>query len=99
MNSYLVKNEIQTKLELGLAAPLEKVRFNKIPKIAILGATGFLGLPIASAFEPKNWEVIPILHAKTPELLLKGVFDDLFDESTLKSTLAQTKPDVALSTA
>jgi hypothetical protein len=99
MNAYFVKNEIQTNLELGLAAPLEKVRFNKIPKIAILKATGFIGLLIASAFEPKNWEVIRMLHAKRPELLLKGVFDDLFDESTLKSALAQTKPDVALSTA
>ena len=94
-----MKNEIQTKLEIGLAAPLRKVRFNKMPKIAILGATGFLGLPIASAFEAKNWEVIPMSHAKTPKSLSQRVFADLFDESTLKSALSQAKPDVVLTTA
>jgi nucleoside-diphosphate-sugar epimerase len=70
-----------------------------MPKIAILGATGFLGLPITTAFEAKNWEVIPISHAKSIESLQKGIFADLFDETRLKSVLSQTKPDVVLSTA
>jgi dTDP-6-deoxy-L-talose 4-dehydrogenase (NAD+) len=70
-----------------------------MPKIAILGATGFLGLPIVCAFETKNWEVIGLSHAKTHESLRQGVFADLFDESSLQLALSQIKPDVVLSTA
>ena len=70
-----------------------------MPKIAILGATGFLGLPIANAFEVKDWEVIPLSHTKIPESFRQEIFVDLFDESTLKSALSHAKPDVVLSTA
>lgn len=70
-----------------------------MPKIAILGANGFLGLPIANAFEAKDWEVVALSHTKMPESFRQEILADLFDESTLKSALSQAKPDVVLSTA
>ena len=70
-----------------------------MPKIAILGANGFLGLPIANAFEAKDWEVIALSHNKKPESFRQEILADLFDEATLETALSQTKPDVVLSTA
>ena len=70
-----------------------------MPKIAILGANGFLGFPISNAFEAKDWEVIAFSHTKKPALLRQEFLVDLFDEASLKLALSQARPDVVLSTA
>jgi len=36
-----------------------------MPKIAILGATGFLGSPIADLYEAKGWEVIAYFRTES----------------------------------
>ena len=68
-------------------------------RIAILGANGFLGTQIVKAFEAKNWEVIAFSRSASFQTLNQCHFADLFDETSLKSALAQAKPDVMLSTA
>jgi len=68
-------------------------------KIAILGANGFLGSPIADAFTADGWEVISfsrsLMHNSTREEFIV----DLFDEQSLLSALELSKPNVVLSTA
>ncbi len=70
-----------------------------MPKIAILGASGFLGSQILSAFEEKNWEVVKFSRTQNAKSLSQEILVDLFDEATLRSALSQTNPDVVLSTA
>jgi dTDP-6-deoxy-L-talose 4-dehydrogenase (NAD+) len=70
-----------------------------LSKVAILGANGFLGIPVVSAFEVKGWEVIAFSRNKKQRLFKQEVFADLFDEASLKSALSQTKPTIVLSTA
>jgi len=70
-----------------------------MPKIAILGASGFLGSQIASAFESKDWEVVSFSRRQKHDAHREEFLVDLFDESTLRLALSQTKPDVVLSTA
>ncbi len=68
-------------------------------KVAILGANGFLGVPIVGAFEAKGWEVIALSRSKKQGLFKQEVIADLFDEATLKSALSQAKPTIVVSTA
>jgi nucleoside-diphosphate-sugar epimerase len=70
-----------------------------MPKIVILGATGFLGSPIADLFETKGWEVITFSRTESARSLRREFLVDLFDEATLKLAISQEKPDVVLSTA
>jgi dTDP-glucose 4,6-dehydratase len=70
-----------------------------MPRIAILGASGFLGSQIVSAFEAKNFEVIRFSRTQSTKSLKKEVLVDLFNEVTLRSALLQTKPDIVLSAA
>lgn len=70
-----------------------------MPKIAILGASGFLGSQIASAFESKDWEVVSFSRRQKHNAHREEFLVDLFEESTLRLALSQTKPDVVLSTA
>lgn len=70
-----------------------------MPKVAILGANGFLGIPIAGAFEAKGWEVIAFSRSKKQGQFKQEVIADLFDEATLKLALSQTKPGIVVSTA
>ena len=70
-----------------------------MPKIAILGASGFLGSPIADEFELSNWEVVGFSRFDNRSSFRQKIFADLFDEATFKSALSQFKPDVVLSAA
>ena len=70
-----------------------------MPKIAILGATGFLGSPIAEAFKVKGWEVITFSRTESARSSGQEFLVDLFDETTLKLALLRVKPHVVLSTA
>lgn len=70
-----------------------------MPKIAILGASGFLGSQILSAFEAKDWEVVMFSRTQSTKSLRQEILVELFDESTLRSALSQTNPDAVLSTA
>jgi nucleoside-diphosphate-sugar epimerase len=68
-------------------------------KIAILGANGFLGSPISSAFAANGWEVIPLSRTLGKESNGEEGLVDLFDEATLKSALDSANPNVVLTTA
>jgi len=70
-----------------------------MPKIAILGAQGFLGLPISVAFEAKGWEVVSLSRTKSEGKCREEILVNLFDEETLKKALTIARPDVVLSTA
>ena len=70
-----------------------------MPKIAILGAQGFLGLPISMAFEAKGWEVVSLSRTKSEGKFREEILVNLFDEETLKKALTIARPDVVLSTA
>ena len=70
-----------------------------MPKIAILGDTGFIGLPIADLFQVKGWEVISYSRTETASLNRKRFLVDLFDEDSLSRALLISRPDVVLSTA
>ena len=68
-------------------------------KVAILGANGFLGMPIVDAFEAKGWEVVVFAHSQTDVPLRQEFFTDIFDERSLQLALSQAKPNIVLSTA
>jgi len=70
-----------------------------MPKVAILGANGFLGVPIVDAFEAKGWEVVVFTHSQTDVPLRQEFFTDIFDERSLQLALSQAKPNLVLSTA
>jgi len=68
-------------------------------KIAILGANGFLGSPIADAFSSKGWEVVSFSRSPISNAVREEYSANLFDEKSLTSALAFSKPNVVLSTA
>ena len=70
-----------------------------MPKIAILGASGFLGSPIAAAFSKQGWEVVSFSRKTESNSSRQEFRVDLFDELSLKSALYLSKPEVVLSTA
>ncbi len=70
-----------------------------MPKIAILGASGFLGSPIATAFSKQGWEVVSFSRKTESNSSWQEFRVDLFDELSLKSALYLSKPEVVLSTA
>jgi dTDP-6-deoxy-L-talose 4-dehydrogenase (NAD+) len=70
-----------------------------MPTIAILGATGFLGSPIADLFEAKGWEVISYSRTQSANSGKQGILADLFEEESLKRALLISRPNVVLSTA
>ena len=70
-----------------------------MPRIAILGADGFLGSPISSAFAANGWEVIPLSRTLGKGSNREELLADLFDEATLKSALGTANPNVVLTTA
>lgn len=70
-----------------------------MPKIAILGAQGFLGLPISIAFQAKGWEVVALSRTESEGKFREEILVNLFDEETLKKALTIARPDVVLSTA
>ena len=70
-----------------------------MPKIAILGANGFLGSPISNAFVATGWEVIALSRTHGKDSNRVELLADLFDETSLNSALAHAKPNVVLSAA
>ena len=70
-----------------------------MPKIAILGVTGFLGSPIADSFEAKGWEVIAYSRTATGNSARQEILADLFEEESLRRALLLSQPNVILSTA
>ena len=70
-----------------------------MPKIAILGATGFLGSQIADLFEAKGWEVIAYSRTESASSSRQQIIADLFEEDSLSRALLLSRPNVVLSTA
>jgi nucleoside-diphosphate-sugar epimerase len=70
-----------------------------MPKIAILGANGFLGSPIADAFSGIGWEVVSLSRTAKSYSTREEYSVNLFDEESLTSAIAFSKPDTVLSTA
>ena len=70
-----------------------------MPKIAVLGAGGFLGSPIASALSARGWDVVSFSRTNAISSFWEEFQVDLFDELSLKSALRLAQPDVVLSTA
>ena len=70
-----------------------------MPKIAILGVTGFLGSPIAGLFEAKGWEVIAYSRTESTSSGRQEILVDLFEEESLRLAISLSRPDVVLSTA
>lgn len=68
-------------------------------RVAILGANGFIGLPVADTFEANGWEVVCLTRSFTHSKKRQEVFADLFDEETLKSALLLFRPNLVISTA
>jgi dTDP-4-dehydrorhamnose reductase len=70
-----------------------------MPKIAILGATGFLGSPIADLYEAKGWEVIAYSRTESASSGRQRILADIFNEESLRKALLKSRPNVVLSTA
>jgi nucleoside-diphosphate-sugar epimerase len=68
-------------------------------KVAILGANGFIGSPVADAFEANGWEVVCFTRSLTHSNARQEFATDLFVEETLKSALLQSRPNLVISTA
>lgn len=68
-------------------------------RVAILGADGFLGAPIAAAFSENGYEVISFSRTKKKDSLFQEYQVDLFDSESLKLALIDTKPNIVISTA
>jgi UDP-glucose 4-epimerase len=70
-----------------------------MPKIAVLGASGFLGSPIADLFEEKGWEVIAFSRTVRASSSKQRIYADLFEEESLRRALLISRPNVVLSAA
>ena len=68
-------------------------------KVAVLGASGFIGSPIADAFSGLGWEVVSFSRSTIVNSAWQEHFVNLFDEESLTHALAFSKPDVVISTA
>ena len=70
-----------------------------MPKIAVLGSSGFLGAAITRIFLERDYEVVALSRTQSEETRLQEFKADLFNEDSLKSVLAHTTPDIVISTA
>ena len=68
-------------------------------KVAILGANGFLGFPILAAFSANGWEVASFSRSAVRNSAQEEYLVNLFDEESLKTGLASSKPGVVVCTA
>jgi nucleoside-diphosphate-sugar epimerase len=68
-------------------------------KIAILGANGFVGLPITQAFSKSGWDVVAFSRQQHNDSTVQEIQVDLFDEESLKQALQISKPKVVITTA
>jgi nucleoside-diphosphate-sugar epimerase len=70
-----------------------------MPRVAILGANGFLGAPIAKNLSNNGWEVFGFTRRMSSNLPIKQLYADLFDEESIRSALSIAKPEFVISTA
>jgi UDP-glucuronate decarboxylase len=70
-----------------------------MPRVAILGASGFLGAPIASNLSNNGWEVFGFTRRMNSDLPIKQLPVDIFDEDSIQSALSIAKPEFVISTA
>ena len=68
-------------------------------RVAILGARGFLGSPMASVFMANGYDVVSFSRTRNKEALLQEYQVDLFDSGSLKNALIKAKPQIVISTA
>lgn len=67
--------------------------------VAILGAQGFLGRPIANTLKANDFEVVTFSRSGLNALSPHNFEVDLFDIESLKRSLIKSRPDVVISTA
>ncbi len=68
-------------------------------KVAILGANGFLGSPMSAAFSANGWEVTSFSRSAVRNSNRENYLVNLFDEESLRTGLAISRPEVVVCTA
>ncbi len=68
-------------------------------KVAILGAQGFLGMPIATALKTNGFDVVNFSRRGIINPSDSDIEADLFNLESLRIGLSKSKPDVVISTA
>ena len=68
-------------------------------KVAILGAQGFLGMPIATALKANSFDVVTFSRSEIINPSDSEIEADLFNIESLRIGLSKSKPDVVISTA
>lgn len=68
-------------------------------RVAILGAHGFLGAPIAAAFSQNGYDVVSFSRTEKKDSLFREYQVDIFNSESLKLALIETKPNIVISTA
>ena len=68
-------------------------------RVAILGAHGFLGSPIASVLKTNGYDVVAFSRTKKKDPNSHEFQADLFDSVSLRSALIDAKPNIVISTA
>jgi len=70
-----------------------------VTRVAILGAHGFLGSPIASVFKTNGYDVVSFSRTRKKDSVLPEYQVDLFDSESLRNALIDAKPNIVISTA
>jgi nucleoside-diphosphate-sugar epimerase len=70
-----------------------------VTKVVILGARGFLGVPIAAEMEANGFQVVSFSRTRNTIASDCEIEVDLFDIASLRAGLLQSKPQVVISTA
>lgn len=70
-----------------------------VPKIAILGSSGFLGKPISNIYSSAGWEVERLTRTTSSNIDGPQQYTDIFDEASLKEFLSKVSPQVVISAA
>ena len=69
--------------------------FRTLKKVAVLGASGFIGKPICNRLEQQGWQVARLSRVKSAGMHRV----DLFDEDSISDFLKLVRPNVVISTA
>jgi nucleoside-diphosphate-sugar epimerase len=70
-----------------------------VKRVVVLGAKGFLGAPIVNTLRRNGFEVITFSSNVQTDIRGVSYGVNLFDRSSLKNALLDSKPDVVISTA
>ena len=68
-------------------------------RVAILGAYGFLGSPIASILKANGYDVVSFSRTMKKDSVLQEYPVDIFDSESLTTALIDAKPSIVISTA